>query len=90
MLTTYNIDIDRLRSEKVAELHFKKPFVSSLRTRFHLILSSDDERLVALNPKTLELKLEWKGKNTPWGINDDYILNERNEIIDLYSQELEW
>jgi hypothetical protein len=43
-----------------------------------------------LNPKTLELKLEWKGKNIPWGINDDYVLNERNEIVDLHSQELEW
>lgn len=39
---------------------------------------------------TLETKLEWKGKNTPSGLNDDYLLNSKNEIVDLHSAELEW
>lgn len=89
-LTTYSIDIDRLISEKVAQTHFKKDFDSSLRTRSHLVLSSEDGTLYALNPKTLDEKLEWNGKSTSWGFNDDYVLNDKNEIVDLYSAELDW
>jgi hypothetical protein len=45
---------------------------------------------MALNPKNLELALEWNGKILPWGINDDFVLNEKNEFTDLISPELEW
>lgn len=41
--------------------------------------------MFALNPKTLDEKLSWKGKSNPQGFNDDYVLNERNEIVDLHS-----
>jgi hypothetical protein len=71
-------------------VHFKKDFLTSFRTKSFLILSAVDDRLFALNPITLETKLEWKGKNSPWGINDDYVLNEVNEIVDLKSLELDW
>lgn len=88
-MTTYSIDIERMRSEKVAQTHFKHQFQSTLRTRSNLILSAGD-KLFALNPQTLETKLEWKGKDTPSGLNDDYLLNSKNEIVDLHSPELEW
>lgn len=89
-LTTYSIDIKRLSSHKVVSTHFKKPFLSSLRSRSYLILSAEDELLYALSPKTLETKLEWKGKNVAWGTNDDYVLNERNEVVNLHSAEYDW
>lgn len=79
-----------MRSEKVAQTHFKSQFQSTLRTRSNLILSSAGDKLFALNPKTLETKLEWTGKDTPSGLNDDYLLNSKNEIVDLASAELEW
>jgi len=46
--------------------------------------------MFALSPKTLETKLRWKGKDTPTGLNDDYLLNSKNEIVDLNSVDLEW
>ena len=84
-LSTYSIDIKRLTSTKVASALFKKPFFNSIRTRSNLILTGDDDMLYALNPKTLETKLEWRGKQSAQGTNDDYVLNERNEIVDLQS-----
>lgn len=46
--------------------------------------------MYALNPISLEFKLEWEGKKTHWGINDDYLLNDKNEIVDLQASEQEW
>ena len=46
--------------------------------------------MFALNPKTLETKLEWKGQSSGCGLNDDYVLNDRNEIVDLLSAEFDW
>ena len=58
-LTSYSIDIDRMNTEKISETHFEHNFLSTLRTRSSLILSSDNQNLHALNPKTLEAKLQW-------------------------------
>jgi hypothetical protein len=46
--------------------------------------------LYALNPLNLENKLSWRGKSWSHGINDDYVLNDKNEIVDLQSSHLEW
>lgn len=46
--------------------------------------------MYAFNPKSLEQKLVWEGKNTPWGSNDDYILNDKNQLLDLQNPEPEW
>ena len=90
LLTTYNIDIAHARSEKVTQVLFDKPFESSLRTKSHLLLASDDQTLFALNPLNLENKLSWRGKSWSHGINDDYVLNDKNELADLQSSHLEW
>jgi len=80
-----------MMSSKVAQTNFDKDFNSAFRTRSHLILaSSEDEMLYAFNPSTLELKLQWEGKSTPWGTNDDFILNDKNQIVDLQKPDLEW
>jgi hypothetical protein len=89
-LVSYNIDTERMRSEKISQRHFKHSFKSSLRTRSNLILSSENSQMFALSPKTLETKLQWEGKDTPTGLNDDYLLNSKNEIVDLNSVDLEW
>ncbi len=55
-----------------------------------MLLSSENSEMFALSPKTLETKLRWEGKDTPTGLNDDYLLNSKNEIVDLNSVDLEW
>jgi hypothetical protein len=78
-LSTYSIDIDRLRSDKIASAIFSTSFDSTSRTKSNLILlNSKDGTYNALNPKNLSTKVAWTGNDNSWSVNDDFVVNDQS------------
>ena len=59
---TYSIDIERLRSDKIASVVVSNEYNKSSRSKSNLIfINQKDGELTALNPKDLSTKATWKG-----------------------------
>lgn len=90
LLTTYQIDVENMLSHKVAQLTFKNEFSNTFRTKNFIVLTTEDETLHALNPNELKQVMQWEGHVVPWGMQDDLLLNEKNQLCNLQSKQPDW